>query len=132
MSKETLSLGVCFDKDSARPGEDNNVVIQGHNLGEFGLFKPRGYFSLLELLRKEDKVYLFYKGKRYVYEVTEKNYLDKSNPRIYEKRKEKLTLVTCVSTFSLDIYTNRRTVITAKPIEKPVSSTQEKIGREKL
>ncbi len=63
ITPQNLSRGVCFTSESSRPGQKGNTIIEGHNLAEFGLFKPQSFFSLLELVKKGEKIYFFIKGK---------------------------------------------------------------------
>jgi LPXTG-site transpeptidase (sortase) family protein len=117
VSMGQLSRGVCRISQSAPPGEDGNCIIEGHNLAEFGWWKQQSFFSMLEILDKGTPVYIFYNGERYVYQVTEKTYKSVNDPKLYDITPgERLTLITCVSTWSPTIYTNRRTVIVAHPM----------------
>jgi LPXTG-site transpeptidase (sortase) family protein len=112
-----LSQGVCHISQSSAPGEGGNCIIEGHNLAEFGWWRPQSFFSMLEILDKETPIYIFYNGKKYVYRVKEKTYKSVSDPKLYDITSgERLTLITCVSTWSPTIYTNRRTVIVAHPM----------------
>ncbi len=112
-----LSEGVSHIKDSATPNEKGNCILEGHNLAEFGLFKPKSFFSLLDVVKEDAKVYVFWKGKRYTYNVTDKQTMNVNDPKLYQKTNDKrLTLITCVSTWSASIYTDKRTVIIAKPV----------------
>jgi hypothetical protein len=71
---------------------------------------------MLEVLEKGTPIYIFYNGRRYVYKVKEKTYKNITDPTLYVLSSgERLTLLTCVSTWSPTIYTNRRTVIIAYP-----------------
>ena len=116
MDRKKLSQGVCHVSNSPFPGEGGNCIIEGHNLAEFGFWKPQSFFSILEVIQKGTPIYVFYKGKKYTYKVKEKTYRDVNDPRLYDITPgERLTLITCVSTWSPTIYTNRRTVIIAYP-----------------
>ena len=116
VSKGQLSQGVCRISESASPGEGGNCIIEGHNLAEFGWWKQQSFFSMLEILDEGTPIYIFYNGKKYVYKVKEKTYKSVSDPKLYDITPgERLTLITCVSTWSPTIYTNRRTMITAYP-----------------
>lgn len=118
VSTVQLSQGVCRITESAQPGEGGNCIIEGHNLAEFGWWKQQSFFSMLEILDKGTPIYIFYGGKKYVYKVAEKNYKDVDDPKLYDLAPgERLTLITCVSTWSPTIYTNRRTVILARPMQ---------------
>jgi LPXTG-site transpeptidase (sortase) family protein len=112
-----LSQGVCHISQSPSPGEGGNCIIEGHNLAEFGWWRPQSFFSMLEILDKGTPIYIFYNGNRYVYKVKDKTYKSVSDPKLYDITPgERLTLITCVSTWSATIYTNRRTVIVAHPM----------------
>jgi LPXTG-site transpeptidase (sortase) family protein len=78
--KRNLSRGVCHIVNSPFPGEGGNFIIEGHNLAEFGLWKPQSFFSLLEVLDKGSPIYVFYKDKKYIYKVKEKTQRDVSDP----------------------------------------------------
>jgi len=113
---EKLSEGVCHLSKSAVPGKGGNCIIEGHNLGEFGWWRPQGPFKMLEILDKGVLIYVFYNGKKYVYKVKEKIYTDVNDPKLYDfSPGERLTLITCTSTPDITIYTKKRTVITAYP-----------------
>jgi LPXTG-site transpeptidase (sortase) family protein len=116
ISQEQLSRGVCHITQSPSPGEGGNCIIEGHNLAQFGLWKPQSFFSMLEVANKGTPIYVFYNGKRYIYTVKEKIFKDVNDPKLFDFTPgERLTLITCVSTWSPTIYTNRRTVIVAYP-----------------
>jgi len=116
VSQGQLSRGVCHVTQSLSPGEGGNCIIEGHNLAEFGWWKPQSFFSMLEVLENGTPIYIFYNGKRYIYKVKEKTYKNIEDKALYDlSTGERLTLITCVSTWSPTIYTNRRTVIVAYP-----------------
>jgi LPXTG-site transpeptidase (sortase) family protein len=113
---EKLSEGVCHFSKSADPGRGDNCILEGHNLGEFGWWRPQGPFSMLEMLDQGIRIYVFYKGKKYVYRVKEKIYTDVNDPKLYDfSPGERLTLITCTSSRDITVYTKRRTVIVAYP-----------------
>jgi LPXTG-site transpeptidase (sortase) family protein len=117
VSMGQLSRGVCHISQSPSPGEGGNCIIEGHNLAEFGWWRPQSFFSMLEILDKGTPIYIFFNGKKYVYKVKEKTYKNVNDPKLYDITPgERLTLITCVSTWSPTIYTNRRTVIVAHPM----------------
>jgi LPXTG-site transpeptidase (sortase) family protein len=116
ISQDQLSRGVCHITQSSAPGEGGNCIIEGHNLAQFGLWKPQSFFSMLEVASKGTPIYIFYNGRKYMYTVKEKTYKDVNDPKLFDFTPgERLTLITCVSTWSPTIYTNRRTVIVAYP-----------------
>ncbi|MEW6189713.1 MAG: sortase, partial [Actinomycetota bacterium] len=119
ITSKALTQGVGHISGTAYPGEEGNCILEGHNLAEFGLWGKQSFFSLLDVLRKGAKVYVFYNGKKYVYKVEEKKKLEISNPKLYrDTHREQLTLITCVSTWSPTIYTKWRTVIICKPVKR--------------
>ena len=116
MDRKKLSQGVCHVTNSPFPGEGGNCIIEGHNLAEFGFWRPQSFFSILEVVEKGSPIYVFFNGKKYVYKVKEKIYRDVGDPKLYDTTPgERLTLITCVSTWSPTIYTNKRTIISAYP-----------------
>jgi LPXTG-site transpeptidase (sortase) family protein len=113
---EKLSEGVCHITKSAVPGRGGNCIIEGHNLGEFGWWRPQGPFSMLEILGEGVLIYVFYNGKKHIYKVKEKIYTDVNDPRLYNYSPgERLTLITCTSSLDITVYTDKRTVVVAYP-----------------
>jgi len=113
---EKLSEGVCHVTKSSFPGQGGNYIIEGHNLGEFGWLRPQGPFSMLEIMDKGVPIYVFYKGKKYIYRAKEKIYTDVNDPKLYDFNPgERLTLITCTSTWDITVYTTKRTIIIAYP-----------------
>jgi LPXTG-site transpeptidase (sortase) family protein len=116
ISEKKLSLGVCHLSQSSTPGQGGNCIIEGHNLGAFSWWRPQGPFNMLEVMEKGVNIYVFYKGKKYTYKVKEKHYRDANDPKLYDFTPgERLTLITCTSSWDPTIYTNRRSVIIAYP-----------------
>ena len=114
VSQGELLRGVCHASNTPAPGEGGNCIIEGHNLAEFGWWKPQSFFSMLEVVEKGTPIYVFYNGEKYTYSVREKTYKNISDPKLYDiSPGDRLTLITCVSTWSPTIYTNKRTVIIA-------------------
>ena len=116
LSEENLALGVSRVSRSALPGHGGNCIIEGHNLGNFGWWRPQGPFNMLEVLEKGVRIHIFYKGKKYVYKVTKQNYMNADDPELYDfSPGERLTLITCTTTWDPTIDTDKRTVIVAYP-----------------
>jgi LPXTG-site transpeptidase (sortase) family protein len=113
---EKLSEGVCHVSKSSAPGKGGNCILEGHNIGEFGWWRPHGPFNMLEIMDQGIRIHVFYKGKKYVYKVKEKTSMDVNDPKLYDfSPGERLTLVTCAASWDPTIYTNRRMVIVAYP-----------------
>ncbi|MBM4137858.1 MAG: sortase, partial [Nitrospira sp.] len=117
ISEENLSEGVCHISKSSAPGKGGNCILEGHNIGEFGWWRPQGPFSILEILEKGINIYIFYEGKKYIYKVKEKTSKDVNDPKLYDfSPGERLTLITCAASWNPTVYnTNKRTVIVAYP-----------------
>jgi len=116
LSEENLGMGVCHVSESAEPGQGGNCIIEGHNLGNFGWWRPQGPFNMLEVLEKGVRIYIFYKGKNHTYIVKEQKYMNADDPKLYDYSPgERLTLITCTTTWDPTIDTDKRTVITAYP-----------------
>jgi LPXTG-site transpeptidase (sortase) family protein len=113
---EKLSEGVCHVSKSSAPGKGGNCIFEGHNIGEFGWWRTQGPFSMLEILDQGIRIYVFYKGKKYVYKVKEKTSMDVNDPKLYDfSPGERLRLITCAASWDPTIATNRRIVIVAYP-----------------
>jgi LPXTG-site transpeptidase (sortase) family protein len=116
VSRGQLSRGVCHVPNSPLPGQGGNYIIEGHNLAEFGIWEAKSFFSLLDVVSEGTPVYVFHNGKKYTYKVKVKTYRDVNDPKLFAVPPgEHLTLLTCVSTWSPTIYTNKRTVVIADP-----------------
>jgi sortase (surface protein transpeptidase) len=61
-----------------------NYIIEGHNLGEFGWWRPYRPFNMLEVLEKGILIYIFHKGKKYIYKMQEEVYTDVNDPKVYD------------------------------------------------
>jgi LPXTG-site transpeptidase (sortase) family protein len=116
VNTENLALGVCRVLKSAKPGQKGNCIIEGHNLGDYKWWRPQGPFNMIEVLEKGVNIYISYKGKKYTYKVKEKHYKDVNDPNLYDfSPGERLTLITCTSSWNTSINTDKRTVIVAYP-----------------
>lgn len=83
---------------SAMPGQKGNLVITGHSAGD--IYSNNQYkfiFSGLERLRKGDKMYIHYQGKRYVYVMWSSKIVWPDNVAALKVKTEtpQLVLVTC-------------------------------------
>jgi LPXTG-site transpeptidase (sortase) family protein len=96
---ESLKLGVAHASFSDYPDEENaRVYLFAHsstNFWELGRYSS--VFNLLHKLKVGNEVNLFYKGKRYVYQVESLEYKKDFNvdETIYESIGPTLTLQTC-------------------------------------
>ena len=105
---------VQYGSASADPGQIGNMVIVGHSSGQ--LWAPGDYkfvFTLLEKLGINDRIFVDFKGKRYIYRVSATKVVPPTDLTVLRPTDEPvLTLITCTP-----VGTSRdRLVITAKQI----------------
>ena len=99
---------------TAFPGEGSNVVIGAHY--ELANFVP-GPFIDLDRLEVGDRISIQYRGRTYIYEVSETLLVDPSEVYVaYGTPEEMLTLLTCYSYSGSGIYA-RRYVVRAPLVE---------------
>lgn len=115
-----LKKGVGHYPGTALPGQIGNVVITGHSSyywWDDGKFNQ--VFALLENLSIGDKIYIGYKGKRYVYQVSETKVVNPNQVEVLLQTSDsRLTLMTCVP-----VGTNlQRLIVIAKQIEPDPAS----------
>lgn len=96
--QEGLKDGVINYPGTSKPGEHGNIVITGHSSyfpWKEGRFKD--VFAILEEVKVNDKIVMFHKGEKYMYEVEK---TERVSPRNVEPLKptqeDVLTLITCV------------------------------------
>ena len=85
---------------TALPGEYGNTVIFGHSVLPV-FYNPKNYktiFSTLPTLDKGDKIYIYFDGIEYVYEVEDYFEVGPENVAVLEQRfnQQVLSLITCV------------------------------------
>ncbi len=88
-----IDKNIIVMKDSDMPSDNNGIVIIG---GHSGIGKY-AYFKDLNKLKVKDKVYIYYKNKKYIYEVVN-YYLDKKDGSIRISNynyNNKLIIYTC-------------------------------------
>ncbi len=112
--QDALQDGVVHYPGTAFPGDDGNVVITGHSSyfpWDPGRFKD--VFALLHGVKIGDKIYVYYKQKKYEYEVYEtKVVLPTQVDVLTQGGDERLTLITCTP-----VGTNlKRLIVLAKPV----------------
>ena len=75
-----LTKGVAHAKGTAYPGHAGNTFIFAHSSVDWYIAnRYNSVFYLLHKLEKGDKIEMYYKKKKYVYEVTVKKYVDASD-----------------------------------------------------
>ncbi len=85
---------------TALPGEYGNTVIFGHSVLPM-FYNPKNYesiFSLLPTLEKGDKVYIYFDGIEYAYQVEDYFEVKPEDVQVLEQRfnEQILSLITCV------------------------------------
>lgn len=95
---EALKSGIAHADGTAFPGEGGHIFFFAHstdyiwNIGSYN-----AVFYLLYKMELGDEVNIFYKGQRYIYEVTDKAIIEPDQTDVLTKRTsfEYLTLQTC-------------------------------------
>lgn len=109
-----LRDGVVHYPQTAKPGEDGNVVIFGHSSGQ--VWAPGDYkfiFTHLSKLEVSDKIFIEYKGTRYIYNVSGKKIVQPTEVSVLsQSNHNKLTLITCTPVGTSE----KRLIITADQI----------------
>ncbi|MBI5127731.1 sortase [Candidatus Roizmanbacteria bacterium] len=94
-----LTKGVAHAKGTAYPGSAGNSFIFAHSSVDWYIANQyNSVFYLLHKLEKGDKIEMYYKKKKYVYEVTAKKYVDASDVSYLDPTSQStsvLTLMTC-------------------------------------
>ena len=93
-----LTKGVAQAKGSAFPNQTGNIFLFSHSSAS--LLDAKTYnsiFYLLSKLKKEDKIYIYYKNLRYEYKVNQIKIVDASDVSYLNAKSDKktLTLMTC-------------------------------------
>ena len=96
--QDALQDGVVHYPGTAMPGEDGNVFITGHS--SYYPWDPGNYkdvFAPLHNLEVGDVYYIFHKGKKYEYEITERKVVPPSDVSVLDQdhTKKESTLMTC-------------------------------------
>ena len=112
--QRALTKGVAHAKGTAFPDENGNTFIFAHSSADF--FEASRYnavFYLLSKLEMGDEIYLFYRGIKYQYRVTEKKNVSSEGASYLEKNTPEkiLTLMTCWPPGT----TLKRLIVIAKP-----------------
>lgn len=93
-----LKLGVAHAKGTNYPGETGNIYLFSHSTdAPWNIIRYNAVFYLLRELQPGDKVLLFYQGRRYDYEVFDKNIVSASETNFLTNKYDKsvLSLQTC-------------------------------------
>ncbi len=94
-----LTKGVAHARGTAYPGRAGNIFIFAHSSSNwFTANQYNSVFYLVNKLEKGDKIEIYYKNKKYIYQVTEKKIVDAGdveylNPWVADT--SILTLMTC-------------------------------------
>ncbi len=92
-----LRRGVVHYGTTALPGQAGNAVLIGHSSGQ--LWSPGEYkfvFTLLDKMKQGDRIFVDYKGTRYIYRVTSMVVVNPSDISVVQPTTQpQLTLITC-------------------------------------
>lgn len=93
-----LTKGVAQAKGTANPTKNGNMFLFSHssaNILEAGRYNS--IFYLLSKLEKDDEIYIYYKGTKYKYKVSDKKTVDAKDISYLSanSNEEMLTLMTC-------------------------------------
>ena len=113
--QRALTQGVAHAKGTALPGENGNTFIFAHSSADFlEASRYNAVFYLLSKLEYKDKIYLFYEGRKYVYEVKEQKKVEATDVSYLQKDtpESQLTLMTCWPPGT----TLKRLIIIAQPV----------------
>lgn len=96
--ENALAIGVAEAAGSTPPGMPGNLYIFSHSVdAPWNVIRYNAVFYLLRELESGDKVVIFYKGRRFDYEVFDKQIIDPHDTSLLTNRYDKpvLTLQTC-------------------------------------
>ncbi len=126
---EELKRGVVHYPGTALPGETGNCFITGHSSNYWWIkSKYNTVFTLLPKLVVGDKVIVYYKQKKYIYEVREVKEVSPSQTEVLNPtEKPTLTLMTCVP-----IGTNLRRLIVRCDQISPASGENVDLNQPRL
>lgn len=109
----TANKGIWHRPNSSAPPKHSNTVLVGHR---FMYNDPKGVFYNLHKLKAGDKLTVFWKQQRFVYEVSKIKTVPASESSIEDATEEPiLTLYTCTPLWSA----KDRLVVAATLIEEP-------------
>ena len=109
--KKELQKGVVHMKGTAFPGEGSNIFIFGHLSSEIGWGKYAKIFARLGESKVGENIVIYYKNKKYHYEIFDKKIVEKTELSVIKPTKEEqLTLMTCWPIGTAD----KRLIIKAK------------------
>lgn len=98
--QKALTKGVAHASGTAYPGHVGNTFIFAHSSADwFTANRYNSVFYLLYKLEKGNKIEMYYKGKKYNYEVTSKKYVEPNDVSYLSSYSSEntsiLTLMTC-------------------------------------
>lgn len=100
LNKTKIKKTLIHYPGTALPGEHGNTVIFGHSVLPM-FYNPKNYktiFSTLPTLEKGDKIYVYFDGIEYLYQVEGYSEVKPDEVQVLEQRfnEQVLTLITCV------------------------------------
>lgn len=93
-----LKNGVAHARGTALPGDSGHMYLFAHSTDNLlNISSYNAVFYLLYKLEPDDRIYIFYKNKKYAYKVIDKSIVDPTQIEYITKQSSKpfLTLQTC-------------------------------------
>jgi len=112
--QRALTKGIAHAQGTDFPGEENNIFLFSHSSEDFyEASRYNSIFYLLHRLTKDDKIIIYYQGKKHTYQVTKKQIVSPEAVQyLQETGSEYLRLMTCWPPGT----TLKRLLITARPV----------------
>lgn len=93
---EKLKIGVAHAKGSYFPGDEGPIVLFSHSTDTLAhILQYNAAFYALKDLEVGDQITVHFKGKTYLYNVSEKKIIDPQNLDVIRQTNSKLVLTTC-------------------------------------
>jgi len=95
---DALKKGVAHARGTALPGDSGHMYLFAHSTDNIlNVSSYNAVFYLLYKLEPDDRIYIFYKNKKYAYKVIDKSVVDPTQIEYITKQSNKpfLTLQTC-------------------------------------
>ena len=95
--ESTLNKGVWRRPSTSTPDAQSNTVLSGHRF----TYSGKSVFYYLDKVKVDDQIYVFWEGKRYIYQVTQLLEVSPDRTEIEAPTTEpQLTIYTCTPVWS--------------------------------
>lgn len=119
--EEALKKGVAHAKGTSLPNTTGSIYIFGHSTNfTWNIKRYNAFFYALKYLNPGDEIYVFYKGKHYDYQVSDKKVIEANDLQFLEPdfSKKQLVLQTCWPPGT----TWKRLIVVAEPTTQSISA----------